>query len=218
MAREREVGRYDSAWYLRQRGCGWTSPLSRRTPPAPGTPWAAFPRHCPLPPGLARSPPPPCSGIWNSPWPSPSPEVVDPSTWRPPPFGGESRAGTWTAAGGGWRVLQHFFGGAKKNVLQTYSAPYFGPHPWRSIFIDHKRTQVEITQPEEDVKRWTCVKHKVETLWWINLQNVNNEQISLKSNYNHIGLFFLYSSSVIAHALLFNIWVWAFTVWNISGC
>lgn len=86
MAREREEERYDSAWHLRQQGrgtrVGQVSPLSRRTPPAPGTPLAAFPRHRRLPQALARSPPPPpsCSGLSHSPWPFPSLEVVGPST------------------------------------------------------------------------------------------------------------------------------------------
>ncbi len=66
--------------------------------------------------------------------------------------------------------------------------PCFGPYSWRSIFIDHKRTQVEIAQPQEDVKCRTCVKHKVKTCVLTirhpqtlanHMHNLGKEQINL---------------------------------------
>ena len=89
------------------------SPLSRTTPPAPGTPSAAFPPRCPhLPQAPFRSAPP-CADLSNSPWPSPSLEEVGPSTWRPLPVEGESTAGTWTTTEGRRWMLWLFYGGEK---------------------------------------------------------------------------------------------------------
>ena len=74
-------------------------------------------------------------------------------------------------------------------VETTQCVPYCGPYPWCSVFIDHKRTNVEITKPQEDVKCWACVQHKVKTcilanpkLWQIIQYNPGKEQTILKSN------------------------------------
>lgn len=121
-ARER-VERCDSVWHLSPWGCdvwvGWMSQLSHRTPPAPGSPLAAFPHHCLLPQALSRSQRL-CRGSSSSPWPSPSLEVVGPSTWRSPPVEGETTAHTWTTAGGE-REKCSSFSLVGKNVWQSWN-------------------------------------------------------------------------------------------------
>lgn len=116
VARE-QVEKCDSMWHLRQCGCGsrvvWMSQLSHRTPPAPGSPLAAFPHHCRLPQALSQS------QRCGFPWSSPSLELVGPSTWRSLPVEEETTVRTWTTAGGEKSVMALFWWGEMCRKVKT---------------------------------------------------------------------------------------------------
>lgn len=63
----------------------------------------------------------------------------------------------------GWKKRVTTFLWGQKKCFAKLKQLIGDSYPWCRIFIDHKRTQVEVTQPQEDVKRRTCVKHKVKT-------------------------------------------------------
>lgn len=154
------VVRHGPVCHLKQWWChermGWMPPRSHRTPAAPGSPLAVFPHQCPPPQALFRSRHL-CSGLVNAPWPSHSLEAAGPSTWRWPPVEGETTARTWTATGVEERCYS-FSLVDWKGWIGKITHTYFVPYPWCCIFIDQKRTKLEIAQSQKDVKSWPCNK------------------------------------------------------------